>query len=138
MNVHLLILESNVHPDGASLTQMVSIPCKPSLRPLLVTIYPSQPRNEWEHQAECPVLTLWRLLDSISYLHEKVLRLLLKPPRVEGIVHSDGVEKLFFVLPVERRLTNEHLIEEHAERPPVNRMVVFLTQQDLCDQEAEM
>lgn len=120
------------------LTQMVSIRFKPSSRWLLFTIDKLEPRNEWECQSEHLNLILWSLLDFISYLHEKVLRLLLKPSRVEGIVHTDGVEKLFFILPMERGLTNQHLIEEDAEGPPVNRMVVFLTQQDLCGQEAEM
>lgn len=73
----------------------------------------------------------------VSYLHQKVLGLLLEPARVEGTVHADGVEQLLLVLPVEGRLANQHLVEEHAEGPPVHGVVVLLAQQNLQARVAE-
>ena len=44
---------------------------------------------------------------------------------------GDGREELLLVLAVERRLTHEHFVEQHAECPPVNRLVVRLVMNDL-------
>lgn len=74
----------------------------------------------------------------VPYLHQKVLGLLLEPARVEGTVHADGVEQLLLVLPVEGRLADQHLVEEHAEGPPVHGVVVLLAQQNLQARGAEM
>lgn len=73
----------------------------------------------------------------VPYLHQKVLGLLLEPARVEGTVHADGVEQLLLVLPVEGRLADQHLVEEHAEGPPVHGVVVLLAQQNLQAHGAE-
>lgn len=65
------------------------------------------------------------------YLHQNVLCILVQPARVEGVIHTDGLEKLLFILAMERGLPNEHLIQEDTKGPPVNRGVVFLPQQYL-------
>lgn len=66
-----------------------------------------------------------------SYLHQNVLCILIKPARVERVIHTDRLEKLFFILAVERRLANKHLIQEDTKGPPVNGGVVLLPQQYL-------
>lgn len=71
-----------------------------------------------------------RLMDD-SYLHQNVLCILVQPARVEGVIHTDGLEKLLFILAMERGLANEHLIQEDTKGPPVNRGVVLLPQQYL-------
>ena len=43
----------------------------------------------------------------------------------------DGPEQLLFVFAVERRLTNEHLVEQDAVSPPIHRLVVRLVVDDL-------
>ena len=50
---------------------------------------------------------------------------------VGDVVVGDGREELLLVLAVERRLTHEHFVEQHAECPPVNRLVVRLVMNDL-------
>lgn len=67
----------------------------------------------------------------ISYLHQNVLGILVKPARVEWVIHTDRLEKLLFILAMERRLANKHLIQEDTKGPPVNGGVVLLPQQDL-------
>lgn len=66
-----------------------------------------------------------------SYLHQNVLCILVQPARVEGVIHTDGLEKLLLILAMERGLANEHLIQEDTKGPPVNRGVVLLPQQYL-------
>ncbi len=47
---------------------------------------------------------------------------------------GDGREELLLVLTVEGRLTDEHLVEEDTESPPVNGLAVRLIVNDLgCD-----
>lgn len=71
------------------------------------------------------------LMDGDSYLHQDVLCILVQPARVEGVIHTDGLKKLLFILPMERGLANEHLIQKDTKGPPVNRGVVLLPQQYL-------
>ena len=51
--------------------------------------------------------------------------------RVEGLVRQDGVVDLVFVLAAEGRLLQEHLVDQHAEGPPVDGAAVFLVEEDL-------
>jgi len=66
-----------------------------------------------------------------SYLHQNVLCILVKPARVEWVIHTDRLEKLLFILAMERRLANKHLIQQDTKGPPVNGGVVLLPQQYL-------
>lgn len=66
-----------------------------------------------------------------SYLHQNILCILVKPARIERVVHTDRLEKLLFILAMERRLANKHLIQEDTKGPPVNGGVVLLPQQYL-------
>ena len=43
----------------------------------------------------------------------------------------DGWEELLLVFPVERRLAHQHLVQQHAVRPPVNTRPVRLVVNDL-------
>ena len=49
---------------------------------------------------------------------------------------GDRREQFFFVFAVERRLTGEHLEEQHAVRPPIDTFAVFLVQNDLRAKES--
>ena len=44
---------------------------------------------------------------------------------------ADRPEQLVFVAPVERRLANEHLVQQHAEAPPVDAVRVLHAFDDL-------
>lgn len=66
-----------------------------------------------------------------SYLHQNVLCILVKPARIEWVIHTDRLEKLLFILAMERRLANKHLIQKDTKGPPVNGGVVLLPQQYL-------
>lgn len=46
-------------------------------------------------------------------------------------VHTDGLKELVLIITVEGRLTNEHLIEEDPEGPPVHGEGVLQALQDL-------
>ena len=46
-------------------------------------------------------------------------------------VVQDGVEQVVLVVAMERGLTNQHLVQQHAKRPPVHRGVVAKAFQDL-------
>lgn len=48
-----------------------------------------------------------------------------------GRVHADGLEELVLIVSVERRLTNQHLIQQDSKGPPVHGEGILLTQQDL-------
>lgn len=65
------------------------------------------------------------------YLLYQALRLFGDPPRVVWGVCPDGLEKLVFVVALEWRLPDQHLVYQYTERPPVNREGVLLSQQDL-------
>jgi len=47
-------------------------------------------------------------------------RLWTQKARVEERVVTDGAEQVVFFVSVERRLSNHHLVEQNAERPPVH------------------
>lgn len=64
-------------------------------------------------------------------LDEDVLGVLGEPAGVGGVVSANGQEELLLVVAVERRLADEHLIQQHPERPPVHGAAVLLAQQDL-------
>lgn len=66
-----------------------------------------------------------------TYLLYQALGLLGDPPRVVWGVCPDGLEELVFVVALEWRLPDQHLVDQYAERPPVNREGVLLSQQDL-------
>lgn len=65
---------------------------------------------------------------SLNYLLQQVLGLLGDPARVVRRVHPDRLKKLVFVITLERRLADQHLVNQHSERPPVHRERVFLPQ----------
>lgn len=50
---------------------------------------------------------------------------------IGDIVIGDGCEQLFFVFAIERRLTGEHLEQEHTVGPPIDTLAIFLIQNDL-------
>lgn len=50
---------------------------------------------------------------------------------VEGLVGENGVVDLVFVFAAERRLLEEHLVDEDAKGPPVDCAAVFLVKEDL-------
>lgn len=50
---------------------------------------------------------------------------------VAHLVVDDGVEDLLLVVPGKRRLADEHLENEHAEAPPVDRPRVRRLRQHL-------
>jgi len=50
---------------------------------------------------------------------------------VQRLVGEDGVVDLVLVLAAEGRLLQEHLVDEHAEGPPVYRAAVLLVEEDL-------
>ena len=52
-------------------------------------------------------------------------------PREVGLLVADGPEELVLVAAVEGRLTDHHLVEEDAERPPVDAVGVLQTLYDL-------
>lgn len=49
----------------------------------------------------------------------------LDPSGVMRRVIADAMEKVVFIVAVERRLTNKHLIEKHSKGPPIHRTVVL-------------
>ena len=61
----------------------------------------------------------------------QVLGLFVDPARVMGSIHADGLKQLIFIISVEGWLTNQHFIQQHSERPPVDGEGVLLAQQDL-------
>ncbi len=62
---------------------------------------------------------------------------LVDPARVVRRVVQDAVEQVVLVVPVERRLADQHLVQQHAERPPVHRRVVLPAAQDLQMEEMQ-
>ncbi|RUS69786.1 hypothetical protein EGW08_022453, partial [Elysia chlorotica] len=51
--------------------------------------------------------------------------------RVARGVMEDGVEQIVLVIPMERRLTDEHFVEQDSERPPIHAGIVLVTFDDL-------
>ena len=52
-------------------------------------------------------------------------------PRVVRLLVADGPEELVLVAAVEGRLADHHLVEEDAERPPVDAVSVLQALYDL-------
>lgn len=57
--------------------------------------------------------------------------LLGEPDRVEHVVVQDGLEQVVFVVGLEGGLPRQHLVQEHAQRPPVHGRTVLQLLQDL-------
>lgn len=72
---------------------------------------------------------LRRILGEEALAH--VLGLLAQVLRIGHVVVRDGSEQLLLVLAVKRRLADEHLVQEDAVRPPVDRLAVRLIEDDL-------
>ena len=51
--------------------------------------------------------------------------------RIQRLVLKDRVKDLVLVVAAERRLAQEHLVQQNAKRPPVNCTTVALLEQDL-------
>ena len=51
--------------------------------------------------------------------------------RVVGLLVADTPEELVFVAAVEWRLAHHHFVEQDAERPPVDALVILQTFDDL-------
>ena len=58
-------------------------------------------------------------------LHDTADGRLFDKSRIERRVVQYGLVEFVLVVALERRLTNEHLVQEDAERPPVHRAVVL-------------
>lgn len=50
---------------------------------------------------------------------------------IKWLVGKNRIVDLIFILSTERRLLEEHLVDKHAERPPVNGAAIFLIQKNL-------
>lgn len=50
---------------------------------------------------------------------------------VQGLVGENGVVDFVFVFAAEGGLLEEHLVDQHAESPPVHRAAIFLVKKDL-------
>lgn len=50
---------------------------------------------------------------------------------IKGLVGENGVVDFVFVFAAEGRLLQEHLVDEHAEGPPIDCAAVLLVEQDL-------
>lgn len=70
-------------------------------------------------------------MDPDSYQLQQALGLLGDPPRVVRGVRSDWLKQLILIVTLERWLTNQHFIHQHAKRPPVHWEGVLLSKQDL-------
>ena len=56
----------------------------------------------------------------MAYLSETVDGLGSQKARIEQSVVTDGVKQVVFLLSVEWRLSNHHLVEQNAQCPPVH------------------
>jgi hypothetical protein len=50
---------------------------------------------------------------------------------IERLIRKDSVVDFILVFTTEGRLLQEHLVDEDAERPPVNRATILLIEQNL-------
>ena len=57
--------------------------------------------------------------------------LLADPARVVWCVVTDALEEVLLVVPVEGRLPDKHLVQQHTERPPIHGRVVQLPFENL-------
>ena len=74
-----------------------------------------------------------RYIKSTNPLQE-VFGFLGDPAGGVGRVHANGLKQLVLIVAVEGRLSDEHLEQQHPERPPVHRERVLLSQQDLMEE----
>jgi hypothetical protein len=51
---------------------------------------------------------------------------------VQRLIGQDGVIDLVFILSAERRLLQEHLVDENSECPPIHSAAVLLVKEDLA------
>ena len=65
------------------------------------------------------------------YQDEDGLGLFGEEARVIGLLVADAPEEFVFVAAVEGRLADDHFVEEDAERPPVDALVVLQPFDDL-------
>ena len=71
------------------------------------------------------------VFNSTTHQLQHVLCLPAQEPRVVGLLVADGPEELVLVAAVEGRLPDHHLVEEDAERPPVDAVGVLQALYDL-------
>ena len=64
-------------------------------------------------------------------LGDQVARLARHVPRVVDLAREDVLVERHAVLRVERRVSDEHLVDEDTARPPVDRLAVSLVEDDL-------
>ena len=55
--------------------------------------------------------------------------------RIQRLILEDRIENLILVVSSERRLTKQHLVNQHSKRPPIYRSSVALFQNDLRENE---
>ena len=65
------------------------------------------------------------------YQLENVFRLPAEEPREVGLFVADRPEQFVLVTAVEGRLADQHLVEQHAEGPPVHAVRVVEAFDDL-------
>lgn len=58
---------------------------------------------------------------------QQVLDLLVDPAGIMGSVHADRLKQLILVISMERRLPNQHLIQQDSKRPPVDGEGILLS-----------
>ena len=99
---------------------------------LLSFLHTAEPLGRVLHQQLITQIRLIRLIllillcDEDTHPSTDVLCLLTDGLGVADIVIRDGGEQLLLVLPVEGRLAHQHLIHQHAVRPPVHTLAVRL------------
>ena len=67
----------------------------------------------------------------VAHQKQQLLGLLGEEPREVGLLVADRPEQLVLVAPVERRLPDQHLVEQDAEGPPVHAVRVLHPLDDL-------
>jgi hypothetical protein len=50
---------------------------------------------------------------------------------VERLIGENGIVNFILIFTTERRLLQEHLVDENTERPPINSPSILLVQQNL-------
>ena len=99
---------------------------------LLSFLHTAEPLGRVLHQQLITQIRLIRLIllillcDEDTHPSTDVLCLLTDGLGVADIVIRDGGEQLLLVLPVEGRLAHQHLVHQHAVRPPVHTLAVRL------------
>ena len=99
---------------------------------LLAFLHTAEPLGRVLHQKLITQIRLTTLIlliflrDEDTHPSADVLRLLADGLGVADVVIGDGGEQLLLVLAVEGRLAHQHLVHQHAVRPPVNTLAVRL------------